>query len=141
MREIEQFRMFHVLDDKTLDRMSALYTAVLEDAEIYAEQLRRWQATDLTLGERNVVDQLGRQVQVPRAEPTMCLPSSSGSVASLVGHRGWVPRIQCAVRPSASDTSPTFAPDWRASLYAVPVHAPRRGDVPNARGLSGCTVQ
>jgi len=67
MQEVEHRRMFHVLDDETLDRMNALYTAVLEDVELYAEQLRRWHATDLTLGERNTVEQLGKQVQMLRA--------------------------------------------------------------------------
>lgn len=48
----------HVLDDATVNRVSAVYTAQQADLWLYAEQLRRWQAEPLTAAQRTAIADL-----------------------------------------------------------------------------------
>ena len=51
------------LDEATLARVRRVYAEQAEDVELYAEQLRRWQAGSLNLAQRQEVDRLAGQVE------------------------------------------------------------------------------
>jgi hypothetical protein len=56
------------LDEATLARARRVFTEQAEDVELYAEQLRRWQAGALSLAQRREVEHLAVQVQAWRRE-------------------------------------------------------------------------
>ena len=51
----------HVLDDATIDRIERVHGEQLEFVDIYAEQLRRWQAEPLSPAQRRELDRLDAQ--------------------------------------------------------------------------------
>ena len=51
------------MDEATLARARRVYTEQAEDVELYAEQLRRWQAGSISLAQRQEVDRLPGQVE------------------------------------------------------------------------------
>ena len=51
------------LDEATLARVRRVYAEQAEDVELYAEQLRRWQAGSLSLAQRQEVEHLASQVE------------------------------------------------------------------------------
>jgi len=51
------------LDEATLARVQRVYAEQAEDVELYAEQLRRWQAGSMSLARRQEVDRLAGQVE------------------------------------------------------------------------------
>jgi signal transduction histidine kinase len=51
----------HVLDDATIDRIERVHGEQLEFVDIYAEQLRRWQAEPLSPAQRREMDRLDAQ--------------------------------------------------------------------------------
>ena len=56
------------LDEDTLARVRRAYREQAEDVELYAEQLRRWQAGSLSLAQRQEVERLAVQVEEWRRE-------------------------------------------------------------------------
>lgn len=53
----------HVMDDDTLDQVDRQYQERVEFLELFAEQLRRWQALDLTAGQRTEIEVLAGEVK------------------------------------------------------------------------------
>jgi len=53
----------YCMDEATLARVQRVYAEEAEDVELYAEQLRRWQAGSLSLAQRQEVDRLASQVE------------------------------------------------------------------------------
>jgi len=51
------------LEEATLARVRRVYSEQAEDVELYAEQLRRWQAGSLSLAQRQEVERLVSQVE------------------------------------------------------------------------------
>ena len=51
----------HVLDDATIDRIERVHSEQLEFVDIYAEQLRRWQAEPLSPAQRREMNRLDAQ--------------------------------------------------------------------------------
>src|ERR671938_1862877 len=56
------------MDEATLARARRVFSEQAEDVELYAEQLRRWQAGSLSLAQRQEVDRLAGQVEEWRRE-------------------------------------------------------------------------
>jgi hypothetical protein len=56
----------HVLDDSTVGRVIEVFTKESEALWLYEEQLRRWQAIDLTATQRQEVERLGGQLSTLR---------------------------------------------------------------------------
>lgn len=56
------------LDEATLARVRRVYGEQAEDVELYAEQLRRWQAGPLDSGKRQEIERLSGQVKQWRSE-------------------------------------------------------------------------
>lgn len=51
------------MDEATLLRVRRVYSEQAEDVELYAEQLRRWQAGSMSVAQRHEVDELAGQVE------------------------------------------------------------------------------
>jgi hypothetical protein len=51
------------MDEATLARVRRVYVEQADDVELYAEQLRRWQAGSMSLAQRQEVDRLAGQVE------------------------------------------------------------------------------
>jgi len=51
------------MDEATLARVRRVYVEQAEDVELYAEQLRRWQAGSMSLAQRQEVNHLAGQVE------------------------------------------------------------------------------
>ena len=56
----------HVLDDSTVGCVIEVFTKESEALWLYEEQLRRWQAIDLTVTQRQEVERLGGQLSTLR---------------------------------------------------------------------------
>ena len=56
------------MDEATLARARRVFREQAEDVELYAEQLRRWQAGSLSLAQRQEVERLAVQVEEWRRE-------------------------------------------------------------------------
>ena len=61
------------MDEATLARVRRVYTEQAEDVELYAEQLRRWQAGSMSLAQRQEVDRLAGQVEQWRSAVVVVL--------------------------------------------------------------------
>ncbi len=57
----------HMLDDYTVGRVVEVYTEQRDDLWLYEEQLRRWSAQTLTVGQRREVERLTGQLGRLRA--------------------------------------------------------------------------
>ena len=53
----------HVLDDYTVERVIAVFTTQRDDLWLFEEQLRRWQAQDLTAAQQREVGRLSDQLR------------------------------------------------------------------------------
>lgn len=67
----------HVLDDETLDRVDGQYHDRQEHLDLFAEQLRRWQALELGGEQRTSVEGLLRDVEAAKTAVEEVLALSS----------------------------------------------------------------